>query len=188
MKTAAKTSKRKWTAKAKLKPDDPRHGGKTQVESKALAKTVARYDAQRKSVGDKLFARYDLALVAQIAAQISREYRTPEDAAKQALRILDACQHELSARAQKRDTIINAPVPVHALHYEFRDGVRAITHQENRPGRGEEYFGKFLRSTLGSGAGAKELERLKREGFTLDEVRDFETKYEEFRRQQRKKF
>jgi len=186
MKTSAKTSRRKPTAKTELKANDPLHSGKTQVESKALAETVARYQAHRKSVGDKLFANYDLALVAQVAAQITREGAKPEDAAKQALKILDACRDELSAREQKMKAIADAAVPVNALQFTFRDGVRAIT-QQKRNDRAEEYFRKFLVSEIGSDAAANQLEQLKRDGFTLDQVKDYERQYVTFRPPRRKK-
>jgi hypothetical protein len=157
------------------------------TQNPRLAETVARYKARREAVGKDLFQDYELALVALIAALVSGDNTKPEDAVEHAFKILDASRRRLSDRAQKRDTIIHAPVPTHALQYTFRDGVRAITRQE-RPSRGEEYFGKFLRSTLGTKPGAKELERLKRERFTVDEVSEFETQYEEFQPRQRKKF
>jgi hypothetical protein len=187
MKTSAKTSRRKSIAKTELKANDPLHSGKTRVESKPLAEMIARYKAHRNSIGDKLFANYDLALVAQIAAQISKEHPNPQDAAKQALKILDACRDELSAREQKMKTITNAPVPVHALQFSFRDGVRAITEQK-RNERAEEYFRKFLVSEIGRDAAAEQLEQLKRDGFTLDQVRDYERQYAKFRGPRRKKF
>jgi hypothetical protein len=40
---------------------------------------------------------------------------------------------------------------------------------------------------MGDKAGAKELERLKRDGFTLEEIRKFEAEYKDFRPRQRKK-
>jgi len=181
MKKSAKTSRRKSTAKTELKANDPLHSGKTRVESKALAETVARFKADREARGDKLFANYDLPLVAQIAAQISKEGTKPEDAAKQALKILDACRQELSAREQKMKAITDAGVPVHALQFSFRDGVRAITAQ-NRNERAEEYFRKFLVSEIGTDAAAKQLEQLKPDGFTLDQVKEYEQQYVTFRR------
>jgi hypothetical protein len=99
---------------------------------------------------------------------------------------LDASRRKLSARAQKRETIATAAVPVHALHSNFRDGIRAITEQK-RNERAEEYFRKFLVFEIGTDAAAKELERLKRDGFTLDELREYEQRYEKFRPPRRKK-
>jgi hypothetical protein len=160
--------------------------GRLPVESTALTETVARFQAHRKSAADKLFANYDLPLVAQIAAQISKEGTKPEDAAKQALKILDACREELSAREQKMKAITDAGVPVRALHCDFHDGIRGITEQ-NRNERAEEYFRKFLVSEIGTDAAANELERLKRDGFTLDQVRDYECRYKKFRPPRRKK-
>jgi hypothetical protein len=157
------------------------------TENRSRAETVARYKAGREAAAKDLFQDYDFPLVAQIAAQISSENTKPDDAVESALRILDAARRKLKERAQKRATIIQAEVPTHALQYVFSDGTRMITHQENRPGRAEEYFGKFLRSAMGREAGAKELGRLRREGFTLDEIRKFEAEYEEFRPRQRKK-
>ena len=156
------------------------------TENRSRAETVARYKAGREVAANDLFQGYDLPLVAQIAARVSSENTKPDDAVDRALRILDAARRKLLARAQNRDAIINADVPVDALHYDFRGGARMIT-RENRSGRAEEYFGKFLRSTMGSEAGAKELERLKRDRFTLEEIRNFEMAYEEFRPRQRKK-
>jgi hypothetical protein len=151
-----------------------------QAESQALTETVARYKARREAVGRDLFLDYDLALVAQIAAQISKsEYSTAEDAVEHALKILDAARKALSIRAEKLKTIKDAPVPVQGLQYNFQDGIRAIT-QEKRGARAEEYFRKFLVSEVGREGAAEELARLKRDGFTSDEVKNYESRYAEF--------
>jgi hypothetical protein len=155
-------------------------------ESQRLAETVTRYRDRREAVGEELFHDYDLALVAKIAAQVSSKNTNPDDAVEHALRILDASRRKLSARAQKRETIATAAVPVRALHCNFHDGIRAITEQ-NRNERAEEYFRKFLVSEIGTDAAANELERLKRDGFTLDQVRDYECRYKKFRPPRRKK-
>ena len=110
----------------------------------------------------------------------------PKAAANEALKLLDACEEAISARKEKFAVMINAEVPVYALASSFRDGICAIT-QQKRADRAVEYFGKFIRSGMGAKAGAKELERLKRDGFTLEEIRKFEAEYEEFRSRQRKK-
>jgi hypothetical protein len=171
--------------KKKPKPADT---PKDEPGSQALKEAVSQYKRQREARAKKLFRDYDFNLFAMIAEQFRNKGMQPEVAANEALKILDVYQDALATRKKKFDTIVNADVPVHALHLTFRDGVRGITSQQNRPGRGEEYFGKFLRSTLGPKAGAKELERLKREGFTRVEIGELETKYKEFRLQKRKKF
>lgn len=154
---------------------------KKEPESKAFVEAVASFKARRELRGKRLFAEYDLGLVATVAAQVSRECTGPEDAVKHALEILDASRQELSARAKKLKAIINAPVPVGAVHCSFSNGVRDITSQHKRPGRAEEYFGKFLRSKMGSDAAAKELERLKRDGFTVRELFVYLRQYLKFR-------
>jgi hypothetical protein len=124
------------------KESKPRSAPKKDTGNQTLAKTVARYEAQRKSVGDKLFAGYDLALVAQIAAQISREYRNPEEAAKEALQLLDACSQELSARSQKREIIAKAAVPpVGAFHCNFRDGIELVNRGRDRSRDAKRRYG-----------------------------------------------
>jgi len=170
--------------KKKAKPNSiAKKGG----ETKALAEAVARYKAFREASAKKQFGEYDLALVATVAAQVSRECMRPEDAVKHALEILDVSRRELSARTKKLKRIINAPVHVSAVHCSFSDGVRVITNQRKRPSRGEEYFGKFLRSQMGSDAAAEELERLKRDGFTIVEVFNYLRRYLKFRRPRRQK-
>jgi hypothetical protein len=166
--------------------------GNTQKEERVndpLAKTVSRFKAEREATAKKLFRGYDLELVASIAAKIWSEGTKPEAVANQALKILDACQEAISARKENFDRMVNAEVSLDtldALRWSFRDGIRAIT-QEKRADRGEEYFGRFLRCTMGQEAGAKELERLKRDGFTLDEAREFQRKYQKLDLRHRKK-
>jgi len=112
---------------------------------------------------------------------------TPQVAARRAFEMLDACRRETLARDEEHRAIIGTDVPVHALQLSFRDGVVAITRQENRPGRAEEYFGKFLRSEMGNEAGAKELGRLKGEGFTRGEVKELKRQYKDFHRGRKKR-
>jgi hypothetical protein len=186
MKKSAKTSRRKSTAKTELKANDPLHNGKTQVESKALAETVARFKAIVKAKGNYLFADYDFAQVVMVAAQVSRDGTKPEDAAKQALQILDACRDELIERKRKRKAMADAPVPLHVLHSDFRDGVKAITWQKRRD-RAEEYFRNLLVFEIGSDAAAEQLKQLKRDGFTFDQLRDYQRRYRKFRPRRRKR-
>jgi hypothetical protein len=147
----------------------------------ALEKAVSQYKADREAVANKLFRDYDLGLVATVAAKICRERMEPKAAANEALKLLDACQDALSARRQKFGAMVNAKVPVEALNLSFNDGICAITNQHKRLSRAEEYFRKFLVSELGSEAAADELKRLRRDGFTIDEVRDYEVRYAKFR-------
>ena len=155
-------------------------------KNQALEDAVRRYKGDRQALANKLFRVYDLELVATIAAKISKDGMQPSAAANQALKLLDACEEAISARKEKLAVMINAEVPVHALKSNFRDGICAIT-QEKRPGRAEEYFGKFVRSTMGAQAAVQELERLKRDGFALQEITNFEREYEQFRRRKGKK-
>jgi guanyl-specific ribonuclease Sa len=154
---------------------------KKEPESKAFAEAVAQFKAFTEARAKRLFAEYDLTLVAMVAAQVSREDTAPEDAVKHALRILDASRRELSARAKELKEMINRPVPVGVLHCTFLDGVRDITNQHKRPSRAEEYFRKFLVSEVGSQTAAKELERLKRDGFTCWEVLNYLSRYVKLR-------
>ena len=163
--------------KKKSSPADTSKKGQT---NQALEEAVRKYKADREAVANKLFRDYDLGLVATVAAKICREGMEPKAAANEALKLLDACQDALSARRQKFSVMVNAKVPVEALKLSFNDGICAITNQQ-RLSRAEEYFRKFLVSELGSEAAADELKRLKRDGFTIDEVRDYEVRYAKFR-------
>jgi hypothetical protein len=175
-----------WSKKMKKK-SKPADTPKKEQGSQALRKAVSQYKEYRAAIAKKLFREYDLKLVAMVAEQFRNKGMTPTVAASEALKVLDAYQDALAVRKQKFDAMVNAEVPEDALKLSFRDGVRTITSQQNRPGRGEEHFGKFLRFTMGREGGAKELERLKRDGFTRVETGEFETKYEEFRLRRRKK-
>jgi len=164
-----------------------RSAPKKDTGNQPLAETVARYKTHREAVARELFYEYELALVASIAAQLSkREYRTAEEAVEYALKILDAARKALLARAEKLKTIKDAPVPVQSLQYSFEDGIRAITRQK-RGARAEEYFRKFLVSEMGREGAGEELARLKRNGFTIDEVKNYESRYAKFRPPQKQK-
>jgi hypothetical protein len=187
VKTSGKTGSRQPTVNTQSNLNDAARAAKAHGENKPLDETIARFKAHRKSIGEKLFHDYDLPLVATVAAQIRREGIGPEEAAKEAFKLLDACRDESSERAEKPDTITNAEVPMHALEFGFLDGVCTITGQQQRPGRAEEYFRKFLVSERGSDLAVIELGRLKRAGFTRDEVAEYQERYAKFRRPRRKK-
>jgi hypothetical protein len=163
----------------KKKPTPAQTPNKEQ-KSQALEDAVRRYKRDRQALANKLFRVYDLELVATIAAKISKDGMQPSAAANQALKLLDACEEAISARKEKFAVMINAEVPVYALKLSFSDGICAITNQK-RLSRAEEYFRKFLVSELGSKAAADELKRLKRDGFTIVEERDYEGRYAKFR-------
>lgn len=162
------------------KKSGPNSIPKKEAATNTLAEPIARLKAHREAVGKKLFPDYDLALVALVAAHVSREHKEPEDAARTALQILDACERERSARSRKLKAILNAPVDVYATQCSFEDGIRAITRQR-RSARAEEYFQKFLVAEVGSKIAADQLKRLKRDGFTIDEIPNYESRYARFR-------
>ena len=177
MKTPIAKGRRKPTSKKESKANAALQSGQTPIQSEASAKMAAQLKAHMEAVGEKSFHDYDLALVASIAAEVSSEHPEPKDAVKHALKILDAARQELSARAQKLKTIIDAKLPPYRFQYSFQEGIRAIT-QQKRSARAEEYFRKFLVSDVGSETASEELGRLKRDCFTMDEIISYRRSYE----------
>ena len=178
-----KEGARSQKMKKKSKPADT---PKKEQGSQALRKAVSQYKEHRAAIAKKLFREYDLKLVAMVAEQFRNKGMTPTVAASEALKVLDAYPDALAVRKQKFDAMVNAEVPIHALKLSFRDGVCAIV-QQKRPARAEEYFRKLLVSEVGKDAAAEELKRLKRDGFIIDERKDYEDRYSKFRRSRKQK-